>query len=44
VLRRDSTRGSLFQVAKPNYKRRDVYGLMTERCDAVLKNFKKEEE
>jgi hypothetical protein len=24
-------------------ERRDVYGLMTERCDTVLKNFRKEE-
>jgi hypothetical protein len=24
-------------------ERRDVYGLMTERCDIVLKSFRKEE-
>jgi len=24
-------------------KRRDVYGLMTERCDTILKSFRKEE-
>jgi hypothetical protein len=43
-MRRNFTARSLFKIAEPNYnERRDVYGLMTERCNAILKNFRKEE-
>ena len=37
--------GKLISISRPNIinERRDVYGCMTERCDAVLKIFRKEE-
>jgi ABC-type branched-subunit amino acid transport system substrate-binding protein len=43
-MRSNSTRGSLFKIAdRIINERRDVYGFMTERCDIVLKSFRKEE-
>jgi hypothetical protein len=43
-MRRNFTTGSLSKVADQIInERRDVYGLVTKRCDIVLKSFRKEE-